>query len=79
MEVNEQDEITLVIAKYLSGNVNPEEEASLIKWVELNEFNKQYFDQLRNIWETSSSKFDPETIRTGKALTNVSEKISEGS
>lgn len=79
MEINEQDDIIRVIARYLSGDADPDEAASLIKWIGLSEFNKQYFDQVKNIWDTSSPKFDPETIRTEKALTKVLERISEGS
>lgn len=79
MEINVQDDIVILIVRYLSGEADPEEEASLIKWIKLNEFNKQYFDQVKNIWETSSSKFDPETIRTEKALAKVLGIVSRGS
>jgi transmembrane sensor len=79
MELNVSDDNINLIARYLAGDADPVEETKLIKWIELNEANKQYFDQVRNIWETSSSKFDPKNIKAEKALTNVLEKISEGS
>jgi transmembrane sensor len=79
METNEQDDIIRAIARYLSGEAEPEEEANLIKWIELSEINKQYFDQVKNIWETSSSEFDSDTIRTDEALTKVLGIISESS
>jgi transmembrane sensor len=79
METDERENIINSIVRYLSGDADPEEVTDLVRWIELNDSNKEYFDQVRNIWETSSSEFDPETIRTDKALSRVSEIISGGS
>lgn len=78
MEINEQDDIIRVIAKYLSGDADPEEESNLVKWIEQSDYNKQYFNQIRNIWEASHKGSHPELIKTEEALGKVLGKISEG-
>lgn len=76
---NEEADIDLIIAKYLAGETDSEEEATLVSWVESSESNKQYYDQLRNIWEVASSKVNPVTININENLTKVLEKISKRS
>jgi transmembrane sensor len=75
----EQSDIINEIAKYLAGNANPDEEANLIQWVEASEINKQYFDEIKNIWESSSSMIRPETIDTESALAKVMDSTSDSS
>lgn len=79
METDGKDDIISAIARYLSGDTDPEEEARLVKWIESEEFNKRYFDQVKNIREITSIKFSPETIDAEKAFTKVLVRISEGS
>lgn len=75
----EQTEIIDEIARFLAGNSNPDEEANLIRWVESSEINKQYFDEIKNIWETSSSKTKPDSIDTETALAKVMNSTSDAS
>jgi len=76
MEINEQNDIIRVITRYLSGDADSEEETDLLRWVEQSELNKQYFDNIKNIWEISSPELNTETIKTEKALSKVLERIS---
>ncbi|MEX1239356.1 MAG: FecR domain-containing protein [Cyclobacteriaceae bacterium] len=77
MDIEQRDFGDNLIANYLSGTATPEEEKELITWIGLSERNKQYYDQLRNIWITSDMSFDPESINTDLALEKVLKRISK--
>jgi ferric-dicitrate binding protein FerR (iron transport regulator) len=79
MPENEQQEFIYLIARFLAGEATPEETSNLTRWVESSALNKQYYDEVRNIWEAFSSKMKPESIDTEKALSIVLGKISDDS
>jgi ferric-dicitrate binding protein FerR (iron transport regulator) len=76
MTKNEQPETILLITRYLAGNATPAEVADLVRWVEESDLNKQYFDEARNIWESSSSLTYHGTIKMDDALSKVLDRIS---
>ena len=76
MEIREQEEFTIAITRFLSGDAKPEDEAKLVIWIEMSEINKQYFDQIKNIWEVSSLNSNPTTINTEKALRKVLQRVT---
>ncbi len=75
MEIGEQEKFTIAITRFLTGD--PEEEAKLAAWIEMSEINKQYFDQIKNIWEASSLNFNPTIINTEEALRKVLKRVSK--
>jgi transmembrane sensor len=76
MPDNEPSEITDLIAKYLSGHADPDEVKTLIKWIESSDLNKKYYDEVRNIWEVSSSDITPDTINVEYAFSKVMDQAS---
>jgi transmembrane sensor len=47
------------IGKYLSGNINPAEEAALMQWVRAAEANKKFFDEMVQLWNLSEDYVEP--------------------
>ena len=72
----EQADLNSIIARYLVGNAVAKDIKLLGDWVESSEINKKYFDELKNIWEVSSKKINPDKINIENALSNVLEKTS---
>lgn len=51
----------ILIGKYLSGNINPEEKKKLEDWLQQNSANQLEFDSAKKLWETSASlKVNPD-------------------
>jgi transmembrane sensor len=76
MKRTEQDEIILVISKYLDNEVTEKEFVYLEKWINSSDLNKSYFLQLKNIWEASDKKINLSEISTEKALKKVLSQIN---
>lgn len=74
----EQAEIILIIIRYLEGIASPDEVRILTRWVKSSGINKQYYDDVKNIWETSATKMVPGSINIKSALSKVLERTSEG-
>ena len=66
-----QDNYQQLIAKYFSGNITPEEESTLLGWVEEKPENKRQFDQsveLLQQVDRSFESFEPDTEEEWKRL-----------
>lgn len=79
MKTEKNEVIIQVIAKYLSGNADNEEKINLEKWISDSDENRKYFEQLKNIWETTDTQYLPKTINSEKALENILQRISGSS
>jgi len=65
-----------LISKYLTGNCTPEEEQRLSTWLESAPDNRRFFEEMRQLWELSSSASDADAdVDTAAAWQRVSERI----
>ena len=71
MNAPENDQINAIIVTYLSGKANDKEISNLEDWIKLSAQNREYYLQIKNIWESSGNQFNPSDISTEKALQNV--------
>jgi transmembrane sensor len=51
----EEERYLDLMAKYLSGNLSDAERATLLAWVESDEANKKFFDEMIELWSVSAS------------------------
>jgi transmembrane sensor len=65
--------IDILIARYLGGTATSDEINQLESWVKTADQNRQYFDQMRNIWDTASLT----PVATDKAFGALSAKIDK--
>jgi transmembrane sensor len=79
MDLTQHDDILALIAKNLAGITNSVEDAQLNAWIKFSESNRQYFDQVRIIWDASDKQHDPNMINTQKALERVLSRMSGSS
>ena len=77
MEAKQTDDLLVLIARNLAGLADSIEAAQLKEWVGFSEINRQYFEQVKNIWEASDTKIDPKMINISVALKKVLERIPE--
>jgi ferric-dicitrate binding protein FerR (iron transport regulator) len=77
METFEKEDTVRLIAKYLEGLALEEEIRLLEKWMNASPQNKEYFFQLKNIWEVSGKQVDPSDINPEEALKKVLASISQ--
>jgi transmembrane sensor len=75
MNTTEQTQTNINIANYLSGKASENEVSQLNKWISSSSENRDYFLQVKNIWETSDNPFNPSDISTNKALRKVLKQI----
>ena len=75
MVIEHNNDILSLIVRNLSGIADQIESDELKKWIENSANNKQYFDEIRNIWDASDNKIDPTMINTIKALKKVRSNI----
>lgn len=64
-----------LIAKYLAGETNREEEKELVDWLDLSDQNKKYFQQMKMIWQ-SHKKI---SISEESALSKIKNQIKSKS
>ena len=64
----EHDQNNALIVNYLSGKASDEEISLLESWIKSSSQNREYYLQVKNIWETSGNRFNPSDISTKKAL-----------
>ena len=76
MKTEKNEAIIQIIAKYLCGSADNEERISLDKWISDSDENRIYFEQLKNIWDTTDTRYLPKMIETDKALDRVLHRIS---
>ncbi len=79
MKTLEQDELYELIAKYLALTANDDEIELIENWVRLNDENRKYFTQIKNIWESSDKTILPSDISLDSSLKNILSRISSGS
>ena len=77
MGIENQDDILVLIARNLAGLADSIETDQLKEWIESSADNKQYFDQVKNIWDATDKKIDPGKINTTAALEKVLGRIPE--
>ncbi len=75
MELTQHNDIYALIAKNLAGLADSSEIEKLNEWINSSESNNKYFEQLKNIWDTSDRQLDPKTINTSEALKSVFARI----
>lgn len=64
-----------LIARSLSGEATPRETQQLKEWLESNEENLRYFNQLNTIWQAANPPFNTNEIDTEEAYRNVAGKL----
>ena len=79
MEIKHQEDIITLIAKNLAGLANESEIVRLSEGLENSTANRQYFEQVKNIWDVSDKKIDPHKINTAVAVEKILTRIQEGS
>jgi len=77
MVIENQDDILVIIARNLAGQADSIEKDQLKEWIESSADNKQYFEQVKNIWDATDKKIDPGKINTTAALKKVIDRIPE--
>ena len=77
MEVEQDDDILALRARYLANQAGYTEIDQLKKWIDYSKSNRQYFEQVRNIWNASDQQIDSESINTQEALGKVLGKINK--
>jgi ferric-dicitrate binding protein FerR (iron transport regulator) len=75
MNAPENDQINAIIVTYLSGKASDGEISQLENWIKLSSQNREYYLQVKNIWESSGNLFKPADISTERALQNVLSQI----
>ena len=71
MDNSVKEDILILIARNLAGFADSGETVKLIDWIGSSPENKQYFEQIRNIWEASDKKLNPEDIDINKSWSTV--------
>ena len=71
----DQDKITEQIITFLNGQSDKDDIARIKTWVEQSESNKEYYHQIKNIYEMSKKRVELENIPVERALGKVSFKI----
>jgi ferric-dicitrate binding protein FerR (iron transport regulator) len=56
-----------LLARFLSGETNNEEQGAIIHWIEESDDNRKYLDQLESVW-LESGKLNPKPIPVDKKL-----------
>ena len=78
MEIENNEDILALIARSVDGLADSSEVKMLNKWLSDSSENKQYFEQVMNIWEASDKKTDIKKISTAipdKILEKVLESL----
>jgi transmembrane sensor len=61
--------------KHLLGEASPEEEQAVIEWMNENATHKEYYEQLRKIWDTSKDLAAGSTVDVNKAWAKFQRRI----
>lgn len=65
-----------LIAKYLSGDIEPKEKQELMAWVEASEANKAYFDEMIQLWGISEQyEEEPFEADVASAWNSLNQKL----
>lgn len=79
MNLNNQDDILSLIARYLSGTADPADSDKLGEWLEASGENMRYFKQVSNIWDLSGGNIDLSVLNMEDALKKVQNRIHKKS
>lgn len=79
MEIINNSDLFSLIAKKLAGYATYSESLQLSRWLESSAKNKQFFQEILNIWDVSGELTQAENIDTNKAFTDVKRRIEAGS
>ena len=66
-----KENIDILIIRYLSDDICPEERKVLESWVKEQDTNHTYFQQMKNMWEITNPALDPDSISVSQALKQV--------
>lgn len=72
---NGTNHIENLIHRYLSGTINSQEKDELFRWLVKDAGNVTYFNQISDIWLSSSVLHDPQDFNTDEAFNRVKSKI----
>lgn len=70
-------EIDILISKLLSGNLSSSDKIKLDEWLNISSDNREYFNQMQNLWHLSHPAFSPNSIDVEKAAEKITLKINE--
>jgi ferric-dicitrate binding protein FerR (iron transport regulator) len=71
------EQTNILIIKYFLGNISPEEQNTLLKWLEESEANKNYFRSLKDIYDLGHFEADTKDSCINEQWAKFSKKISE--
>jgi transmembrane sensor len=77
IEAGDQNDTFELITKKLSGTANSAETARLDEWISLSSANRQYFEHVKNIWDTSDILIDPTLINLSASFKKVLGRIQK--
>jgi ferric-dicitrate binding protein FerR (iron transport regulator) len=77
MDMQNNHHIDLLISKCLSECITSTEKSDLETWLNKDADNRIYFNQVRNIWQTSHPAFSPGSIDVDLAKSKVMRKINK--
>ena len=66
-----------IIGKYLAGEASPAEEAELMAWVEQSPANKQFFEEIRQVWRLSAGYQPQPEIDKARAWMRIEDRLPE--
>lgn len=75
--MEERNYLSELIVSYLSHELNSEEEAFVLAWINSNEQNKKYFEEINNTWTLFSLKEDAEKIDVDVEWKQFKQAIAE--
>ncbi|MGM9762864.1 MAG: FecR family protein [Candidatus Cryptobacteroides sp.] len=74
MDHNENNQINLLISRYLTGNASSQEIEELYKWIQQSDGNRKYFHRQQDIWTALNPAAGVKDIDTAKAELKVLRK-----
>lgn len=77
MKIEHQDDVLVLIVRNISGVADSEERNTLKEWIGKSYRNKQYFEQVRNIWDISDRRIDVGSIDTSSAFKKVHKRLPD--
>jgi len=75
MEIKYQDDILALIARNLAGHAHSIDASQLEEWIGSSPDNIKYYNQIKNIWDTSDKQIDPKKINATEAMEKVLGRI----
>jgi transmembrane sensor len=79
MELLDQENWNILIAKYLSGDLSQDEIVELKTWISASKENSIYFQQIKNIWDNSDHSIEKKIVDTEKAFRAIKNRVTSRS